>query len=455
MLRRAALIAPLLLAAASQSRADFGTSLEEAEKESRSRGKLMLVYIWSPACHVCKGLNEKVWPNLAVQTELENWSAVKVDSNDAVKSKYRWKVDDVPQIRVIDPEGNEFRTLTRSDIPGGNSPDKMVEALQSLRQAWDDELAGRKFEWESGAAEAKTKSKERGRPIAWFASEAASPGSLNRTYPQFTDKVPAAASKKFVCVPVSKANTDFWEKYKPQVVPGFVFTDLDGVELHRCGLLSGEDLAKEFDLAAAKFEATNIVDPAKALERALANWDAALRGQVEQDKLDAGQKVIDANEPKTVKALARGFADPSIKVKEMLIPAMTGIDVQAGLPELIKWVQKETNTKLAVKGWDAVGQTGDLRAVPALTDNVLDAQSAEVSNARIRALGNMRDKKVVDFLVELPFKIKGKGRGPGGGGGQRQAIKNSLNKLTGQDFGEDWLEWKKWWRDNQKAFKFE
>jgi hypothetical protein len=65
-----------LLAAASAARADFGTSLEDGEKESKAKGKLMLVYIWSPTCHVCKGLNEKVWPSLGVQTELENWVAV-------------------------------------------------------------------------------------------------------------------------------------------------------------------------------------------------------------------------------------------------------------------------------------------------------------------------------------------------------------------------------------------
>lgn len=451
---RRALAAAFLLLAAAPARADWVDSIDEALKEAREKNKLLLVYIWSPTCHVCKKLNETVWPNIAVQTELENFVAVKTDSAVAVQSKWKWEIKDVPQIRVVDPEGNEFRSFLRDSVPQGGV-EKMLDFLKALREEWEKELASRIFEWEKSVPEAKTKANERQRPILYFVHEdALPPAEFAAKYPIFTDRTVTAPSKKFVCVNASKDLKEVWEKYKPQVVPGFLFVDLDGTEIHRCSVLPPGDLAKEFEAAAKKFEETLIVDPAKALERDIARFEAALRTDREQDKLDAAQKLIDSKDAKAVKPLAAGFSDPSVKLKELLITAMISLDPKVGVLHLLTWVVKETNNKLAVKGWDAIGTTGDLRAVGALENGILDAPVQEVTVARIRALGNMKDKKVVDFLIDLPFKVQGKGRGPGGGGGVRGACKNSLNKLTGQDFGEDWLGWKKWWRDNQKGFKF-
>ncbi|MCE9584552.1 MAG: hypothetical protein K8T20_18845 [Planctomycetes bacterium] len=443
-----------LLAVASAARADFGTSLEEGEKESKAKGKLMLVYIWSPTCHVCKGLNEKVWPSLGVQTELENWVAVKMEATEAAKSHYRWKIDDVPQLRVINPEGAEFKTFVRGDIPEGNT-DKMLDLLSGARTAWDEELAGRKFMWVASMAEAKAKSKEKQRPMLIFAHDGATPaGELNAKFAQFTDPAISGAAKKFVCVAAGKDVAEVWDKFKPQTVPGFIFLDADGNELHRCGLLDNADLVAAMNIALEKFAATQNIDPAKKLEKDIALWEASLKGQVEQDKCDAAQKLIDAKDPKVVKSLVKGLNDASVKLKDMLIVPILQLDVKNGLLAILALLKTEQNAKLVVKAWDAIGETGDLRAVGPAEDSILDAPSVEISKARVRALGCMKDKSVIDFLIDLPFKFKGKGRGPGGGGGVREEVKRSLNKLTAQDFGEDWAEWKKWWRDNQKAFKF-
>jgi thioredoxin-related protein len=447
-------LALALLLPALTARAEFGTSLDEGEKESKAKGKLMLVYIFSPTCHVCKGLNDKVWPSIAVQTELENWVAVKVESNEAVKSKYRWKIDDVPQLRVISPEGNEFKCFARNDISQESS--KMIDALASVRGEWETELSSRKFDWEASFADAKSKARDRNRPICVFVHDTDAPAAIiNEKFPIFLDKTAAAASKTFVCVPSGKDDAPVREKYKPQAIPGFLFLDADGAELHRCGFLDASDLAAQFQTAYGKFEAAAIADPTKLLEKAIASFEASLKGDVEQDKVDAAQKLIDLKDPKVVKPLTSGLSDPSVKLKELIAPAILQLDLKNGLTPVLKWVMKESNNKLAVKGWDAIGETGDLRAVPALEDNVLEAPSQEITRARIRALGNMRDKSVVDFLIDLPFKVKGKGRGPGGGGGIHKEIQTSLNKLTGQDFGDDWLGWKRWWRDAAKTFKFE
>jgi thioredoxin-related protein len=455
-MRRLLAVATLLVTA-SAARADFGTNLEEGEKESKSRNKLMLVYIWSPTCHVCKGLNEKVWPNIAVQTELENWAAVKMEATDAAACHYKWKIDDMPQLRVISPEGTEFKMVPRGEIPEAN-PDKMLDFLAGIRAAWDQELAGRKFMWEASYADAKAKSKERQRPILIFVhdGEAGGRADLNAKYPQFTDPACAGPAKKFVCVAATKDATDVWDKFKPQVVPGFIFVDLDGAELGRCGFLDTAELAAAMNGAVDKFATAQNVDPAKKLERDIASYESALKGTVEQDKVDAAQRLIDSKDPKVVKPLTLALKDASVKLKDLVIAPILQLDVKNGLPVILAWIKTESNNKLVIKAWDAIGETGDLRAVGPAEDSILDVPSQDVSRARIRALGNMKHKEVVDFLIDLPFKFKGKGgRGPGGGGGLREECKRSLNKLTGEDYGEDWNEWKKWWRDHAKSFKFQ
>lgn len=451
-----------LLAAASTSWADFGTSLEDGEKESKAKGKLMFVYIWSTTCHVCKGLNDKVWPSLAVQTELENFVAVKVEATEAAKAHFKWKIDDVPQFRVINPEGAEFKCFTRGEIPEAN-PDKMMDLLAGIRTAWDEELASRKFMWEKSYADAKAKSKERNRPMLIFAREGDGGGreGLNDKYPQFTDPVAAGPAKKFVCVSIAKdakETADIWEKLKPAVVPCFIFLDVDGAELGRTPFADSPELATAMKAADDKFTAAANVDPAKKLEKDIASFEATLKGQNEQDKCDAAQKLIDSKDPKVVKPLCKSFNDPSVKLKELVVGPILQLDVKNGLPAVLNWIKVETNNKTVVKAWDAVGETGDLRCVAQAEDNLIDAPSAEITRARIRALGNMKDKQVIDFLIDYPLKFGGKGggkgRGPGSGGGAFEECKRSLAKLTGQDFGNDWLEWKKWWRDNQKTFKF-
>jgi hypothetical protein len=446
----------VVLAAASPAFAEWAPGLDEAEKLSKTSGKLMLVFIYSDQCHVCKGMEKNVWPNIGVETELENWAAVKVEGTAATKSRYRWEVKDVPQLRVIDPEGGAFRDLSREQFPTG-SAEKMLDFLKELRAAWDAELKSRVMEWEASAVEAKAKAKERRRPMFYFLTEGTKPAEIALKYPIFLDKRITSASKRFVSVPAPKEQKDnapLFEKYKPEVNPALVFTDFDGVELHRCAMLGPDDVAAAFEAAYKRFEESQILDPAKALERDLAMWDAALKGDREQDKIDAAQRLIDAKDPKVVKPLSAGFTDASVKLKELLITAMISIDIKSGLAYLLAWVKKEQNNALAVKGWDAVGSTGDLRAVPDLENGILEAPTREQTQARIRALGNMKAKPVVDFLIDLPFKVQGKGRGPGGGKGIHNECSRSLNKLTGQDFGEDFLGWKKWWRDNQKSFKF-
>lgn len=444
-----------LLVAASAARADFGTALDEAEKESKDKGKLMLVYIWSPQCHVCKGLNDKVWPNIAVQNELENWAAVKIEANEAVKTHFKWKIDDVPQLRVINPDGTEFRCVARGEIPEAN-PDKMLDFLAAIRASKEEAIASQKFTWKSTYAEAKTESKEKQKPILVYVHDGSvTPGELNSKVGQFTDPACAAAARKFVCVAATKEVTEVWDKFKPAVVPGFIFVDLEGAELNRCGLLDADQLATTMNGALDKFAASQNVDPAKKLERDIASFEAAMKGSVEQDKIDAAQRLIDAKDPKVVKPLCGALKDPSVKLKELVVAPILSLDLKNGLPVVLAWMKTEQNQKLLVKAWDAVGETGDVRAMGMAEDGTLNASSTEVSRACVRALGNMKDKRAVDILIDLPFKVKGKGRGPGGGGGVREECKRALNKVTGQDFGEDWNEWKKWWRDNQKTFKFQ
>jgi hypothetical protein len=85
-----------------------------------------------------------------------------------------------------------------------------------------------------------------------------------------------------------------------------------------------------------------------------------------------------------------------------------------------------------------------------------DLRTQETAKARIEALGKIRSKKSVEALIDLMYVAK-----PWTLGSVRAALRDSLEKLTGQKFQgrqkfiEERDEWKNWWNDNRNRFKLE
>ncbi len=97
----------------------------------------------------------------------------------------------------------------------------------------------------------------------------------------------------------------------------------------------------------------------------------------------------------------------------------------------------------------ALGQLGDKRAVKPLTSDLWKTKTPYVIEARIGALGKIKDVSAIEELLDLFYVAGG------------EAVKvyyagigKALTNLTGQNFGSDRDGWKKWWRDHKDGFEF-
>lgn len=96
-----------------------------------------------------------------------------------------------------------------------------------------------------------------------------------------------------------------------------------------------------------------------------------------------------------------------------------------------------------------LGAFGDKRAVHALESDLWKTKTGYVIDARIAALGKIRDKSAIDALLDLTYIAPAAALAP-----YAAAIAKSLHELTDQNFGTDRDAWKKWWRENKETFEF-
>lgn len=105
------------------------SSDEEGYHQARLTGKPVLIDFFAEWCTACHELDEKTWPDAAVQRELQRFIQVKLDltKNDkktgTVQKEY--KILGMPTVILLDSEGKE---LTRFE--GYQSPGEVVKILQ-------------------------------------------------------------------------------------------------------------------------------------------------------------------------------------------------------------------------------------------------------------------------------------------------------------------------------------
>jgi acetylornithine deacetylase/succinyl-diaminopimelate desuccinylase-like protein len=111
-----------------------------------------------------------------------------------------------------------------------------------------------------------------------------------------------------------------------------------------------------------------------------------------------------------------------------------------------------------------VGAIGDAKAVPALTHGVFAGNDrAEnwlaIVEARLAAVGQIKDKASVDALIDLLGKVpttggrRATGGGRGGGGRVQRLVENPLRKLTRENHA-DADAWRDWWKTARAKFTF-
>jgi HEAT repeat protein len=98
----------------------------------------------------------------------------------------------------------------------------------------------------------------------------------------------------------------------------------------------------------------------------------------------------------------------------------------------------------------AIGRHGDASSVEVLSDNPWSNTDATVVRARIYGLGNIRDLKAVEALLEMMNKGKPL---PGEEAPFAPDFRVALARLTGTDQTENKSMWQSWWNENKKGFK--
>ncbi|MEX1024529.1 MAG: hypothetical protein WD226_05575 [Planctomycetota bacterium] len=171
--------------------------------------------------------------------------------------------------------------------------------------------------------------------------------------------------------------------------------------------------------------------------------------------IDGARAVLHAD---VIELVADGLKDKSLEVQDASIDALRWMEHPDALSALLKhWKKNKAlrkDVERAPSVLKAIGQHADASSLDVLTDNVFENPTHKVVQARLLALGRIRDVEAIDTLMDLMAK---RGGGRGGRGGNGGAFMNdfrmALTVLTGRDLGRDANAWRKWWSDNEKGFE--
>jgi hypothetical protein len=151
-------------------------------------------------------------------------------------------------------------------------------------------------------------------------------------------------------------------------------------------------------------------------------------------------------------ALAKGFDEKERPVRSATLEALRWTDHPTALKALHghyrddwKKLAKDDEALLA-ELLKAIGQHGSRDSVDLLSENVFQAESAAPIEARILGLGRCREVEAVERLLVL-YKA---GRG-------KKTFKNELRlalaALTGEDHGNNGINWNAWWNDVKRGYE--
>ncbi len=150
---------------------------------------------------------------------------------------------------------------------------------------------------------------------------------------------------------------------------------------------------------------------------------------------------------------ALGLADREPIVRKQAAQSLGEMGRKNVVPQMIAAMdQNEGFIETYVVLIRALGMIGDPRAIPVLSKDWWNQKGSEsgyaAARAKIDALGDIRDKRSVDAIIDLFFIAPDEGLGP-----LADNIVNSLKKLTGQDFSRNRRAWKDWWKKNRDSYK--
>jgi hypothetical protein len=182
--------------------------------------------------------------------------------------------------------------------------------------------------------------------------------------------------------------------------------------------------------------------------------ETALKGRDLEKIAACAEQVVRHHEGWTVPTLASALPKPSLKVRQVILPELRKIDQEDGIQALMGWLKSSPAVEGAELAWKELEAAADPRSVTLLKDNLLG--NPAVATVRLRALGKIRDKATIPYLIDLMPKFNAPADPQPGDAhaAMRDEAVASLRLLTARDFGNDAAAWKDWWATDGAAFEF-
>ena len=190
------------------------------------------------------------------------------------------------------------------------------------------------------------------------------------------------------------------------------------------------------------------------IEAAVKALETAYKDGKPEQRIEAIRASVDAVDKKVIELVAKGLKEKDGKVVEAAVDTLGRMRHPESAKALVAYYNRDKKTLYKdheselVDLVKALGRQGDPAGIEVLTDNVAGATGYPVIQARIMALGNIRDAKAVEAILGLTKAV-----GPNTLDRYMDDVRLALMALTGEDRGKDSLQWEEWWREHKKDYK--
>jgi len=190
------------------------------------------------------------------------------------------------------------------------------------------------------------------------------------------------------------------------------------------------------------------------IEAAAKALEAAYKDGKPEQRVEAIRASVDAVDKKVIDLVAKGTKEKDGRVVAAAVDALGRMRHPESAKALVGYYNRDKKTLYKdheselVDLLKALGRQGDPSGIEVLTDNVAGATGYPVVQARILALGNIRDARAVEAILGLTKSV-----GPNTLDRYMDDVRLALLALTGEDRGKDSQQWEEWWREHKKDYQ--